>query len=157
MRKGGHSLEDQEMDMTSMIDVVFLLIIFFMLISDLSQQELEDLELALAAKAVEDKPDPLLRRPILNIHQDGRIVVKRDTIFDPADGNTDRSQVASYLQGMASLMPKGDDGMPENPILIRADENTPFREIQKIMEMCAAQDIRIWKIEIAAKVLKKDE
>jgi biopolymer transport protein ExbD len=128
-----------------------------MLISDLSQQELEDLELALAIEAVEDKPDPKLRRPILNIHQDGRIVVKRDTLFDPADGNTDRSQVASYLQSMAALSPVDEEGFPENPILIRADENTPFRELQKIMEMCAAKDIRIWKIEIAAKVLKKDE
>jgi len=156
MKTGKKEIQEQEMDMTSMIDVVFLLIIFFMLISDLSQQELEDLELPLAIKAVEDKPDPLLRRPILNIHQDGRIVVKRDTLFDPADGNTDRSGVAGYLNTMASLMPKGEDGMPENPILIRADANTPFREIQKIMEMCAQKDVKIWKIEIGAKVEKKE-
>jgi len=155
MKKSKGAFEEQDMDMTSMIDVVFLLIIFFMLISDLSQQELEDLELALAVKAVEDKPDPMLRRPILNIHQDGRIVVKKSTLFDPADGNTDRSAVASYLQSMSALMPVVE-GFPDNPILIRADENTPFRELQKIMEMCAAQDIKIWKIEIAAKVLNND-
>ena len=34
---------DMEMDMTPMIDVVFLLIIFFMIITDMTQQDLGDL------------------------------------------------------------------------------------------------------------------
>ena len=36
---------EMEMDMTPMIDVVFLLIIFFMIITDMSQKDLEELEL----------------------------------------------------------------------------------------------------------------
>jgi len=143
---------DMEMNMTPMIDVVFLLIIFFMIITDLSQQELEDLELPLAQKAQEDKPDPEASRPILNIRQDGKIIVRRETLFDPADGNVDRSRVSSYLASMARSMKKAEDGLPDEPILIRADEFTPFREIQKIMEMCADQNIKIWKVELAAKV-----
>lgn len=142
---------DMEMNMTPMIDVVFLLIIFFMIITDLSQQELEDLELPMAEKAQEDKPDPKAKRPILNIKQNGQIIVKRDVLFDPADGNTDRSRVATFLQSMAERMEKVD-GYPDDPVLIRADEFTPFREIQKIMEMCADQNIKIWKVELAAKV-----
>ena len=35
---------EMDLDMTPMIDVVFLLIIFFMIITDLTQQELEDLQ-----------------------------------------------------------------------------------------------------------------
>ena len=35
--------EDAKMDMTPMIDCVFLLMIFFVLVIDLSQQDLEDL------------------------------------------------------------------------------------------------------------------
>ena len=42
-----------EMDMTPMIDVVFLLIIFFMIITDLTQQDLEELKLPEARAAVE--------------------------------------------------------------------------------------------------------
>ena len=35
--------QEMEMNMTAMIDVVFLLIIFLMVITDLTQQDLEDL------------------------------------------------------------------------------------------------------------------
>lgn len=146
-----------EMNMTPMIDVVFLLIIFFMIITDLSQQELEELELPLAIKAQEDKPDPNAQRPILNVLQDGSIVVRRDTLFDPAEGNVDRSRVQVYLQSMADRMERDEDNLPKDPILIRADEFTPFREVQKIMQMCADKNIRIWKLELAVKVPSKDQ
>lgn len=154
MNLAKHDAEtDMEMNMTPMIDVVFLLIIFFMIITDLSQQELEDLELPLAEKAQEDKPDPEANRPILNVKQNGQIIVRREILFDPADGNVDRSKVAAYLATMAAGMKKSEeDGMPDEPILIRADEFTPFREVQKIMQMCADQNIQIWKVELAAKV-----
>ena len=40
---------EMEMNMTPMIDVVFLLIIFFMIITDMTQQDLEELTLPMAA------------------------------------------------------------------------------------------------------------
>ena len=49
---------EMEMNMTSMIDVVFLLIIFFMIITDLTQQDLEEMKLPKAMAAVPDNPDP---------------------------------------------------------------------------------------------------
>ncbi|HED65639.1 MAG TPA: biopolymer transporter ExbD, partial [Planctomycetes bacterium] len=56
---------EMEMNMTPMIDVVFLLIIFFMIITDLTQADLEQLQLPEAKSAVEDKPDPKVVRPII--------------------------------------------------------------------------------------------
>ena len=58
---------EMEMNMTPMIDVVFLLIIFFMIITDLTQQDLEELKLPEARSAIEDKPDPKVVRPIINM------------------------------------------------------------------------------------------
>ncbi|MEO0662385.1 MAG: biopolymer transporter ExbD, partial [Planctomycetota bacterium] len=59
MNLAKHDAEtDMDMDMTPMIDVVFLLIIFFMVITDLTQRDLEDLHLPLAEQATPDKPDP---------------------------------------------------------------------------------------------------
>ena len=52
-----------ELDMTPMIDVVFQLIIFFMLLMDMSQDELELLNLPKAETAVADEPDPHVIRP----------------------------------------------------------------------------------------------
>ena len=144
---------DMEMNMTPMIDVVFLLIIFFMIITDLTQQELEELQLPVAVEAVEDKPDPNVTRPIINIDHDGTIKVKRETYYDPEDG--DYSKLEGFLADQARKMPqKFDDkvkvNLPDNPLLIRADQVTAFKELQKVMEICGKKGIQIWKVEIAA-------
>jgi len=142
-----------EMDMTPMIDVVFLLIIFFMIITDLTQQDLEVLVLPVAVEAVEDKPEKNERRPIVNIRQDGTVIVRREVIYSPEDD--DYTKLRAYLVDMAQLMDKDiPEGLsievPDDPILIRADENTPFKMIQKIMEFCGQKGIQIWKVELAA-------
>lgn len=148
---------EMEMNMTSMIDVVFLLIIFFMIITDLTQQDLEQLELPLAMAAVPDKPDPKVVRPVLNIIDTGSIIVKGDPKFDPE--TKDWTEVRNYLSDQARLMPKefmnkeaqSGQKIPDNPLLIRADQNTPFKYIQKVMAICGEKGIQIWKLELAAK------
>jgi biopolymer transport protein ExbD len=143
------------MDMTPMIDMVFQLIIFFMLITDLSQRELEELQLPEAHAAVEDKPDPKVARPIVNVPQNGRVIVSRDVKYDPEKDGDDTRRLEGYLVDMARLMPKKYDEMvkaelPDNPLMIRADRNTPFASIQRIMELCGKKGIQIWKVELAA-------
>ncbi|MBK8181111.1 MAG: biopolymer transporter ExbD [Planctomycetes bacterium] len=147
-----------EMDMTPMIDVVFQLIIFFMLITDMSQKELEELYLPQAKVAVADKPDPNEQRPIVNILTDGQIVVKREVLYDPK--NDDKyKKLKEYLGRAAAKMPKGPifedqpngPQAPKYPLLIRADQATPMKYVQKVMEVCGMQGIQIWKVELAAK------
>ena len=147
---------DMEMDMTPMIDVVFNLIIFFMIITDMSQQELEDLVLPTAVVAQEDKPDPDDKRAIVNVLSDGTVVVKRDVLYDPADPDN-YDALLQYLAEKAKRMrtaPFNDDGtgplIPDDSILIRADQSTPFEYIQKIMELCGRKGVQIWKLELAA-------
>jgi biopolymer transport protein ExbD len=142
-----------EMDMTPMIDVVFQLIIFFILITDLTQSELEELKLPMAMNAVEDKPDPSIVRPVLNVLPDGTMVKKRRPIYDPEKDDT--TDLERYLSDQALLMPKKKDpdvgvDLPDNPLLIRADKNTEFKFIQKIMEVCGKKGIQIWKLQLAA-------
>jgi biopolymer transport protein ExbD len=64
-----------DMDMTPMIDCVFLLMIFFVLIIDLSQTNLEDLILP---KAEYQEPDdsPPENRPVINLLQNGAVYYK---------------------------------------------------------------------------------
>ncbi|HBF23538.1 MAG TPA: hypothetical protein DDW23_06980, partial [Planctomycetes bacterium] len=54
-----------EVDMTPMIDLTFLLIIFFIIVNDLTQKDLEELKLPIAMEAGHDEPPP--GRPILNV------------------------------------------------------------------------------------------
>jgi biopolymer transport protein ExbD len=151
--KGG----DIIMDMTPMIDCVFQLIIFFMLITDMSQKELEELYLPKAVVAAADKPDPNELRPIVNILSNGEMYVKRELIYDPKHDDKYR-KMKEYLGRMASQMdkepidPKNPSGpkAPKNPILIRADQSTPAKYVQKVMETCGMVGIQIWKVELAA-------
>ncbi len=142
---------DMDMDMTPMVDVVFLLIIFFMVITDLTQQDLEELVLPVAQNAIADKVDPKAFRPIVNIKTDGQILVKRQMLYDPENGD-DYKELRIFLADVANKMEKSDDGMnlPDQPLLIRADLNTPFKFIQKVMEQCGYKDVKIWKIQLAA-------
>ncbi|MCY3002362.1 MAG: biopolymer transporter ExbD [Planctomycetota bacterium] len=151
------------MDMTPMIDVVFQLIIFFMLLMDMSQKDLETLVLPKAKEAVEDKPDPKDPRPVLNILPSGQILVQREIVYDPKNDDAYK-KLQEYLFKRAKQMPKAHVDpanpksaiAPDKPILVRADQSTPFKHIQKVMEICGKQDIKIWKIELAASELKTE-
>jgi len=148
---------DMDMNMTPMIDVVFLLIIFFMVITDMTQQDLEDLKLPVAKTAVADKPDPDEFRPVVNIKTDGSIWVKRKQYFDPENPD-EYKELRAFLSDVAARMkrnPETNDDLPDEPLLIRADMNTPFKYIQKVMEQCGYKGVQIWKVQLAAAEAEK--
>jgi biopolymer transport protein ExbD len=180
-------------DMTPMIDLTFLLIIFFIVVNDLSKTELEDLKLPIAIQAGKDVPPP--NRPILNVrwYAPGKmpagvqkqyqqqlgitvpndvewcdVVWKRQILYhpywDPA-GHMDPIRKTrpdpywkvgvtmkdAFLPLMTFKMDETlNKLLPDDPILIRADRNTPFKYIQKLMEVCTRDGIMIWKVQIAA-------
>ena len=73
--------ENVEMDMTPMIDCVFLLMIFFVLVIDLSQKNLEDLILP-RAQFKEPDESPPENRPIINVLQNGTVVYQGKVYYD---------------------------------------------------------------------------
>ena len=152
---------DMDLNMTSMIDVVFLLIIFFMIITDLTQQDLEELELPVAKWATPDNPDPKEWRPIINIPYDGKMVVRGEKKYDPEldDSKSDPDEeikfwitTVSKKMKKAHFDPDAKTGplIPDEALLIRADQSTSFKHIQKVMEFCGATNVQIWKIQLAA-------
>ena len=156
---------DMEMEMTPMIDVVFLLIIFFILITDMSQADLEDLQLPKAENADPDKPDPTKpQRPVLNINHAGVMKVKREEVFNP-EANAGDDDLKKFIYNQAANMSRapidetnpGGDTAPDEPLLIRADQNTPFKYIQKVMEICGVEDIKLWKLQLAASEGDKED
>ena len=152
---------EMKMNMTPMIEVVFLLIIFFMIITDLTQQELEDLQLPVAVQADPDKPNPKEWRPILNIDHNGEMEVSRKIMYNPEQDDGFRD-MANWLKFVSEKMERKFDEtaqreLPDEPLLIRADENTPFKFVQKVMEICGGQDISIWKLQLAAKEPEKKD
>ncbi len=159
---------ETKIDMTPMIDMTFLLIIFFIIVNDLTQQELEELKLPVATLATHDDPPP--GRPILNVLQDGTIIWKKKKLYWPgidSQGHVDpvrkgrpdyywlldQTMKLTFLPYMKTKVdPEHADlgPLPDEPILIRADRNTPWKYIARIMEVCARQHIKIWKVQLAA-------
>ena len=141
MRKS-RNLDDVEVNMTPMIDVVFLLIIFFMIVIDLSQQELENITLPRASECSEDK-EPPEHRKIVNLKTDGTVVIKRQ------DMNED--QLRNNLRNWrdSGLFENDPDGFCSKPILIRTDRGTEMKHAQKVMEICGESDLKIWMVQLA--------
>lgn len=167
MAAASKAQEEVKLDMTPMIDCVFLLIIFFVLVIDLSQQDLEDLILPKAEYAVPDDKPPEVR-PILNIMQDGRVLYKRNTIYDPATQGQNftelERQLVHFRENLArdkTEEPIGPGGkmvtVVNDPILIRADKWTEWHYVGKVMEQCAKPSVAFWKLELAMSEIDKEE
>jgi hypothetical protein len=167
MNLNKHKMEEEKMDMTPMIDVVFLLIIFFMLISDMTQQDLEILTLPKAISAVPDEPDVKDFRPVVNVRQTGTMVVKKEEVFvsQGEGGDEDEMGIKTTLLKFSDLMEKDHmnleegtgDLIPDDFLLIRADQWTPFHFVQRIMTLCGDEEIRIWKIQLAAATIEEEK
>jgi biopolymer transport protein ExbD len=133
-------------DMTPMIDVVFQLLIFFMLVIDMSQKDLEALELPMSRLAIEDEPEE--GRLYVNINRKGEYILRRQ----PLSLNDLESQLKIRVDAPRPGGKKTRDelGLAERPILIRADRASEFKHVQKVMFLCGKEGLKIWKVELAA-------
>ena len=147
MARAKYEHEVVKMDQTPMIDIVFQLIIFFMLVTDMSQQDLAEVKLPYAATAAKD--ELMKGRLTFNVLRDGEIEIKRakqGTLDDPATQNW----VRGFLVREVAKGKLEEDGTSERAILIRADKDTEFKHVQKILRICGETGIRIYKIHLGA-------
>ena len=153
--------QNVEMDMTPMIDCVFLLMIFFVLVIDLSQKNLEDLILPRAEyQEADDKPPE--NRPIINVLQNGSVVYEQKVVYDPAVHLKNYGPIKQLLldirrQGLLTgtlhLKEENIGGkmvpLIDDPILVRANKWTEWHYIGEIMKQCSQPEIAFWKVELA--------
>lgn len=145
-RKFGESIE---MNMTPMIDCIFQLIIFFMLVTDLSQKELEVVTLPPASHAVEDE-NPEKRRITINVC---RWPPDTDRWEIKVHGRVvDYEQLRQILRDHYFGSERTSEGYAERTIMIRSDENARFELVQNVLRICAEE--KFYKIEFGAKVEK---
>ena len=153
--------EELDMDMTPMIDCVFLLMIFFVLVIDLSQKNLEDLILP-RAEFQEPDDEPPENRPILNVLQNGTVIYQGTVKYDPNVHGKNYAPINQMLAdirrvGIANktltLVDKDVGGatakVMDEPILIRADKWTEWNYVGEIMKQCSQPDIAFWKVQLA--------
>lgn len=122
--------------MAPMIDVIFLLLCFFIASQLFSQWETE-IDITLPTASSGETPQRLPGEIIVNISPDGNIVVNRNMLDDEA--------LLSLLQRIVALF-------PGQPVVIRADKNTDYEHIIKVLDYCRQCDI--WNISFATGVIE---
>jgi biopolymer transport protein ExbD len=153
--------EQIDMDMTPMIDCVFLLMIFFVLVIDLSQKNLEDLILP-RAEFMEPDESPPEGRPIINILQNGTVMYEGEVYFNPTVDFKNYKKINQLLVDIRAkginnntlhLVDKDIGGATakviDDPILIRADKWTEWHFVGEVMKQCSQPNIAFWKVQLA--------
>lgn len=135
-KRWGRDLPDVGLKMTSMIDVVFLLIIFFMCVTEMSKQETESMTLPQAQKGREDtRPTGASDRMIVNVMKDGTYRVMYRTYS--------RDELKNLM--MRRAVEKTDaQGLSLLAVKIRCDAYCPYKYAQQVMMMC--MNAKIWQV-----------
>lgn len=114
--------QDIAIDMSPMIDMVFLLLIFFIVASQIVKLDKEPVDIPAAAYAV--VPENETGRYVITVNREGRMFV--GTQQQPVTEDQLKEKVASELKQNEKLR-----------ILIRADGQTKYEQNEKIMQACA--------------------
>jgi biopolymer transport protein ExbD len=128
-----HARGEVGINMTPMIDVVFQLIIFFLLASHLGQQESQvAVELPAAESGNRAEIDEA-RRVTVNVLNDGRLVL--------SGRNVDRDELDRVLRFERAAVG------PNLEVRVRCDRSAPYRHVEPIMVACTKAGI--WQVTFA--------
>lgn len=120
-----------KLHMTPMIDIVFLLIIFFMCVTELSKREIEAITLP---EAMMGAPQGPLPRLTVNVMRDGTYRVARKT-YSP--------QALEKLVIDRAVEAPDDDGNSTLAVRIRADAGVPYKYVQRVVGGCRSAGVRM--------------
>lgn len=126
-----HQKQKPSLQIAPLIDIMFNTLILFMVLAVLGQLESE-INISIP-KAKESKE--IVRSPgeiIINIMKDGTVIVNQKTLT--------YENLLNVLKRVSALF-------PDQPVIIRADENTYHKYVVKVLDACASAGI--WNISFA--------
>lgn len=118
--------ENFEIPMTSLIDVVFLLLIFFLVATNFTRREM-DHAVTLPQSESGVKPSNVPTRLVINIREDGTLVVNG------------RIMVEDELRGLVTDFAAAH---PERPAVIRADARVTYQAVMKVFGICRSGGVQ---------------
>lgn len=113
-------------DLTPIIDMVFLLLIFFLVATTFQQTERE-MKIALPAASSAGPISAALRELVINVDDAGRIYV------------SGRQVEAQELRAMISEAIAANS---KQKVTVRGDRNTPYSAIVVVLDICKASGIQ---------------
>lgn len=117
--------------LTSMLDVIFLLLCFFVTASVYSQWESE-ISIQLPSAKTSDEPDRLPGEIIANVAKDGTVRVNGATLSLEELGER-LTRIAKFYPGQA--------------VVIRADKETRYEALVKVIDVCRGAGV--WNFSLA--------
>ena len=125
---------DAKLDMTPMIDIVFQLIIFFVVTVDMQNKALEtSVRMAMAPNGpVEEVKDP--RTVVVDVDADGTVSIMRTPLSDG--------------QLLAILKKAVNTSGQSTPVVIRGDLAAKHEVVKRVLDVCGKAGL--WKLRFAA-------
>lgn len=111
--------------LTPMIDVVFLLLCFFVTSAVYSQWEYE-IDIQLPSAQTGKPPDRLPGEIIVNLSEEGAVSVNGNPI-------THEQLLAKFRMLAANF--------PGHPVVLRSDLRTPYEHVMTVIDLCRQADI----------------
>jgi biopolymer transport protein ExbD len=135
-----HKKQDVEVDITPLIDVVFLLLIFFMVTTTFERESEINITLPEASKEMmEAKPDAV------------NVAIDAQSHVYVNDKELVNTQISTIKQGIYDALGNLDDV----PVIISADAETPHQMVVKVMD--AARQLGLVRITFATRKTEEDE
>ena len=113
-------------ELTPMIDMVFLLLIFFLVATTFHQVERE-MQIALPTASSGAPISAMLQELIINVDEQGRIIVGGRGI-EPDDLRVQIEQAVAVN--------------PEQKVTVRGDRRTPYANVVRVLDICKAGGIQ---------------
>jgi len=117
--------------LTSMLDVIFLLLCFFVTVSVFSQWESE-ISIKLPSASTAEQPERMPGEIIVNLSKEGVVSVNGQVL---------------KLGDLQERLAKISRFYPGQPVIIRADRETRYDELVKVIDTCRAADV--WNFSLA--------
>ena len=131
--------EELDLNITPLIDVVFLLLIFFMVSTTFDHESEVNITLPKASKEIaQAKPDAIN----VAIDSESRIFINKKELVN--------SQISTIKEALYDISADLEDA----PIIISADEETPYQIVIRTMD--AARQLGLIKITFATRINEED-
>ena len=117
--------------LTSMLDVIFLLLCFFVTVSVFSQWE-NEISIQLPSAESAKEPDRLPGEIVINLSKEGKVTVNGRELA---------------LGDLKSRLARISKFYPGQPVIIRADRATSYEKLVGVIDTCREADV--WNFSLA--------
>lgn len=113
-------------EMTPMIDIVFLLLIFFLVATTFREEERE-MQVVLPFASSSEPISTMLKELIVNITEDGSIIV--------GSRRVDEDELRSIVKEAVAVN-------PEQKLTVRGDRGTVYANVVRVLDACKGEGIQ---------------